>query len=43
MVRTLEQALSSTLAQRRFVMSLLTVVAGCATLLAGVGIYGVMA
>jgi putative ABC transport system permease protein len=42
-LRTLEQALSSTLAQRRFLMFLLAMFAGVATVLAGVGIYGVMA
>jgi putative ABC transport system permease protein len=42
-VRTLDQALSSTLAPRRFLMLLVAVFAGTATLLAAVGIYGVMA
>jgi predicted permease len=42
-VRTLDQALASTLAPRRFLMLLVAVFAGAATLLAGVGIYGVMA
>jgi putative ABC transport system permease protein len=41
-VRTLEQALSSTLAPRRFLMMLVAVFAGAATLLAAIGIYGVM-
>jgi putative ABC transport system permease protein len=42
-VRTIEQALSGTLAQRRFLMFLLAVFAASATALAAVGIYGVMA
>jgi putative ABC transport system permease protein len=42
-LRTLEQAISGTLAQRRFLMLLLGLFAGAATVLAGVGIYGVMA
>jgi putative ABC transport system permease protein len=42
-LRTLEQAVSGSLAQRRFLMFLVAVFAAAATLLAGVGIYGVMA
>jgi putative ABC transport system permease protein len=42
-LRTLEQAISGSLAQRRFLMFLLAVFAGSATVLAGIGIYGVMA
>jgi putative ABC transport system permease protein len=42
-LRTLEQTISGSLAQRRFLMFLLAVFAGSATVLAGVGIYGVMA
>jgi hypothetical protein len=42
-LRTLDQMLADGLAQRRFVTALLTVFAGLATLLASIGIYGVMA
>jgi putative ABC transport system permease protein len=42
-MRTLEEALATTLAQRRFLTFLLAVFAGTATVLAGVGIYGEMA
>ena len=41
-VRTMEQILSDSLARRRLLMVLLTIFAGCALLLAAVGIYGVM-
>jgi predicted lysophospholipase L1 biosynthesis ABC-type transport system permease subunit len=42
-LRTLDQLLADGIAQRRFVASLLSVFAALATLLAAVGIYGVMA
>ncbi|HEY2934610.1 MAG TPA: ABC transporter permease [Acidobacteriota bacterium] len=41
-VRTMEQILSDSLARRRLLMVLLAIFAGCALLLAAVGIYGVM-
>lgn len=41
-VRTMEQALARSVAARRFSMILLTVFAGIALVLAGVGIYGVI-
>jgi predicted permease len=41
-VRTMEQIISESLAERRFTMVLLTIFAGTALLLAAVGIYGVM-
>jgi len=42
-LRTLEQAFSGSLARRRFITSLLAVFAAAATLLAAIGVYGVMA
>jgi putative ABC transport system permease protein len=42
-LRTLDQLLADSLAQRRFVSALLAVFAALATLLASIGIYGVMA
>ena len=42
-LRTLEQALGGSVARQRFLMSLLAVFAAAATVLAGIGIYGVMA
>jgi putative ABC transport system permease protein len=42
-LRTLEQALQGSVARQRFLMALLAVFAASATVLAGVGIYGVMA
>ena len=41
-VRTMEQVISGSLAERRFTMLLLMIFAGAALLLAAVGIYGVM-
>jgi putative ABC transport system permease protein len=40
--RTMEQVINESIAPRRFAMLLLTIFAGVALLLAGVGIYGVM-
>jgi putative ABC transport system permease protein len=42
-LRTLEAALAESVARQRFLMSLLAVFAAAATVLAGIGIYGVMA
>jgi putative ABC transport system permease protein len=42
-VRTLDQLIAQSVASRRFIMLLLGVFAACATVLAAVGIYGVMA
>jgi predicted permease len=41
-VRTMEQIISGSLAERRFTLLVLTIFAGAALLLAAVGIYGVM-
>ena len=42
-VRTVDESIARSIAPRRFIMLLLGVFAACATLLAAVGIYGVMA
>jgi len=42
-VKTMEEVVSNSVAQRRLTMLLLTIFAGAALLLAGVGIYGVIA
>ena len=42
-LRTLDAALAGSVARQRFLMSLLAIFAGAATLLAGIGVYGVMA
>jgi putative ABC transport system permease protein len=42
-IKTMEDVVSSSVAQRRFTMLLLTIFAGAALLLAAVGIYGVIA